>query len=44
MHGWIMFINKPLRRGIGPGFVADGPQKAVQGVAPALIVIDKERP
>ena len=42
MHGRIVFINKPLRRGVGPDLVAGGPQKAVQGVAPVSIVINEK--
>jgi hypothetical protein len=42
MYGWIVFIKKSLRRGVRLGLVADCPQKAVQGIAPALIVIDEK--
>jgi hypothetical protein len=40
MHGWIVFIKKRLRCGVGLGLVADRPQEVVQGIEPALIVID----
>jgi hypothetical protein len=42
MYGWIVFIKKSLRRGVRLGLVADRPQKAVQGIEPALIVIDEK--
>ena len=42
MHGWIVFIKKSLRRGVRLGLVADCPQKAVQGIEPALIVNDEK--
>ena len=42
MHGWIVFIKKILRRGVRLGLVADCPQKAVQGIEPALIVNDEK--
>ena len=42
MHGWIVFIKKNLRRAVRLGLVADCPQKAVQGIEPALIVNDEK--